>query len=90
MRADTADLFLVDEGNSQLDSKAQNDFFRELVAREDRGTIIFVTHRLDAVKWADKVALVEGGTITEFGRPEELLAKEGSEWGKLWRGFEDK
>ena len=36
-------------------------------------TTIYISHRLSTVKKADKIAVVEGGTIVEFGKHEELM-----------------
>jgi len=71
MRADTYDLMLVDEANSALDLRGQRELFQGLVDRPNHGTIVFVTHRLDALQWADKVAVVEDGRISAFGTREE-------------------
>ena len=49
----------------------QRELFRGLVEEPNHGTIIFVTHRLEALQWADKVAVLEEGLITAFGTPLE-------------------
>lgn len=49
----------------------QRELFRGLVDQPSHGTIIYVTHRLDALQWADKVAIIEEGHITAFGTPKE-------------------
>ncbi len=67
MRVNTYDLMLIDEANSALDLCGQRQLFQGLTERPGHGTIVFVTHRLDALQWADKVAVMENGTITAFG-----------------------
>ncbi|KAF9246911.1 P-loop containing nucleoside triphosphate hydrolase protein [Melanogaster broomeanus] len=86
MRADRpeVDLLLFDEPTSSLDGHAQNKIFDTIdeVSRSPSGkktkTVIFITHRLPTARRADKVAMMEQGTITEFGTHEELIKKGGS------------
>ncbi|MNG37876.1 Lipid A export ATP-binding/permease protein MsbA [compost metagenome] len=40
-------------------------------------TVIMIAHRLSTIEQADKIIVVEGGTIQEQGRHEELIAKQG-------------
>lgn len=78
------DLLLFDEPTSSLDAHAQNQIFETLekISRtptgERRKTIIFITHRLSTARRADKVAMMENGTISEFGSHDELIRKNGS------------
>ncbi|EGO01594.1 hypothetical protein SERLA73DRAFT_48865 [Serpula lacrymans var. lacrymans S7.3] len=86
MRADRPeiDLLLFDEPTSSLDAHAQNRIFDTIdeVSRSPSGarskTVIFITHRLSTARRADKIAMMENGTITEFGSHEALLQKGGS------------
>jgi ABC-type protease/lipase transport system fused ATPase/permease subunit len=65
---------LIDEANSALDMKGQRELFEGLCNDPSHGTIIFVTHRLEALEWADKVAVLENGRITAFGTVTETRA----------------
>ncbi|KAH0839627.1 P-loop containing nucleoside triphosphate hydrolase protein [Lanmaoa asiatica] len=86
MRADRpeVDLLLFDEPTSSLDAHAQNKIFDTIhrISGSPSGdktkTVIFITHRLSTARHADKIAMMERGTITEFGTHEELLKKGGS------------
>ncbi|OBZ76416.1 Lipid A export ATP-binding/permease protein MsbA [Grifola frondosa] len=85
MRADRPEvgLVLLDEPTSSLDAHAQNRVFEtiEKISRTPDGnrtkTIIFVTHRLSTARKADKIAMMENGTIAEFGTHHELLKRNG-------------
>ncbi|KAG9219294.1 hypothetical protein CCMSSC00406_0001704 [Pleurotus cornucopiae] len=79
------DLLLFDEPTSSLDAHAQNHVFNTIanvskdpVSGARTKSVIFITHRLSTARRADKVAMMENGTISEFGSHEELLRKQGS------------
>lgn len=86
MRADRPEvgLLLFDEPTSSLDGHAQNRIFDTIdeVSHSPSGkkikTVIFITHRLSTARRADKIAMMEQGTITEFGTHEELMQRGGS------------
>ncbi|KAI9574993.1 P-loop containing nucleoside triphosphate hydrolase protein [Boletus coccyginus] len=86
MRADRpeVDLLVFDEPTSSLDAHAQNKMFDTIhhISGSPSGnktkSVIFITHRLSTARRADKIAMMERGTITEFGTHEELLKKGGS------------
>ncbi|KAF9076497.1 P-loop containing nucleoside triphosphate hydrolase protein [Rhodocollybia butyracea] len=86
MRANdpSIDLLIFDEPTSSLDAKAQKEIFdtiHRLTRHSDgsrRRTVIFITHRLSLARKADRVAMMENGTIAEFGTHEQLLEKNGS------------
>jgi len=48
-------------------------------------TVVFITHRLSTARRADKIAMFENGTITEFGTHEELLRRPQSAYAALYR-----
>ncbi|RDX55712.1 P-loop containing nucleoside triphosphate hydrolase protein [Lentinus brumalis] len=79
-RRPEVELLLFDEPTSSLDAHAQKHVFDtiEQIARPngDRTkTVIFITHRLATARRADKIAMMEHGTIVEFGTHEELLGR---------------
>jgi len=77
------DLLLFDEPTSSLDAHAQSQIFDtiERLSKAPAGgrckTVIFITHRLSTARRADKVAMMENGTISEFGTHEDLMKKNG-------------
>ncbi|KAK7060212.1 hypothetical protein VNI00_000977 [Paramarasmius palmivorus] len=86
MRANNpnVDLLVFDEPTSSLDPHAQTQIFDTIhrISRNSEDapskTVIFITHRLSTARRADKVAMMENGTISEFGTHEELLKLKGS------------
>lgn len=85
MREESSDLWIIDE-TAALDPQAETDFFRKLLSRGRVKTVIYITHRLNTVHFADKIAMVENGTITEFGKHEELMHQGGS-YSSLYQTF---
>lgn len=56
---------LLDEAMSMLDPQSRRDFTSIIAAEHGRGrTIVEVTHRLDEIRGADRVVVLEEGRIT--------------------------
>jgi len=77
-------IMLMDEPFGAVDpivrERLQNEFLR--LQEELAKTILFVTHDIDeAIKMGDLVAVLQvGGTLAQFGRPDEILASPASEF----------
>ena len=70
-------ILILDEATAALDSESENlihDALRRLM--QGRTTFI-IAHRLSTVMNADRIVVVERGTIHEAGRHSELLARSG-------------
>src|SRR5687767_11114609 len=72
-----ADIWILDEPTSSLDPEAEAGIFAEL--KENlRGRIgIVISHRFSTVRIADRIAVIDGGRVTEIGSHEQLLAAGG-------------
>jgi ATP-binding cassette, subfamily B, bacterial MsbA len=72
-----APIVLLDESTAALDSESEREV-RDAIARIclDRTTLV-IAHRLHTVVDADRILVVEGGTITECGCYEELTRRQG-------------
>ncbi|MBA3519943.1 MAG: betaine/proline/choline family ABC transporter ATP-binding protein, partial [Rhizobiales bacterium] len=72
------DLWLLDEPFSALDPlirrEMQDEFLR--LQRLLHKTIIFITHDFDeAIRLADRVAIMKDGSIVQIGTPEEIVSE---------------
>jgi ATP-binding cassette subfamily B protein len=72
-----APIILLDEATASLDSEAER-LVQDAIARLCRGrTTIVVAHRLHTIVHADRILVVENGTVAETGRHDELLRRGG-------------
>ena len=72
-----AQVILLDEATASLDSESERQVQRA-IERLCRGrTTIVIAHRLHTVVDAHRIFVIEEGTVTESGRHDELLRKNG-------------
>lgn len=63
----------LDEPTAALDAKSEAEIYQRFLKENDKKTILFVTHRLSAVRFADKVLFLDGGKISGFDTHTNLL-----------------
>ncbi len=68
-----APLLLLDEATASLDSQSEAQVQAALERLMQGRTVVVVAHRLSTVRNADRILVLEGGTIVEQGAHEELL-----------------
>jgi ABC-type multidrug transport system fused ATPase/permease subunit len=70
-------ILILDEATAALDSESEN-LIHDAVRRLMRGrTTFIIAHRLSTVMNADRIVVIESGTICEVGRHAELLMRGG-------------
>ncbi|MFW6204983.1 MAG: ABC transporter ATP-binding protein [Actinomycetota bacterium] len=74
---------VLDEATSLLDPRAARDLERALAAVLHGRTVVAIAHRLHTAHDAHRVAVVEGGRVSELGSHDELVGASGA-YAALW------
>lgn len=72
-----AQLLILDEPTSALDARAEYNVFLRFADLTRHKTAVLISHRFSTVRMANRILVLENGTLVEIGSHEELLAKKG-------------
>jgi subfamily B ATP-binding cassette protein MsbA len=77
-------VVILDEATSSLDTESER-FVEEALEDLLRGrTTLLIAHRMSTVRRADRVVVLDGGSIVEIGKHDELLRREGGQYAMLY------
>ena len=72
-----APILLLDEATASLDAESEREIQDALSALKKGRTTLVIAHRLATVRSADRIYVLDHGTVVENGSHEELIAREG-------------
>lgn len=70
-------VVILDEATAHLDSESEMEVQRALRTALHGRTSLVIAHRLSTIRDADRIVVVDGGTVRESGTHDELLAGRG-------------
>ncbi|AUX38916.1 ABC transporter ATP-binding protein [Sorangium cellulosum] len=72
-----ADILVLDEPTAALDAEAEHVVFERFRALSRDRTSILISHRFPTVRMADRIVVIEGGSLLEEGTHDMLVARGG-------------
>ena len=78
-----SDVLILDEPTASLDAIAEQEIFNQFETLREGRSSVFVSHRLSSATTANKIVVLNNGTVEEMGTHEELM-KAGGEYYKLF------
>lgn len=70
-------LVILDEPTSALDQETEAAVMDTIRTRLTETTVLYIAHRLSTVRHADRIVVLDGGSIVEMGTHEELILRQG-------------
>jgi ABC-type bacteriocin/lantibiotic exporter with double-glycine peptidase domain len=83
------DIIILDEASSMLDVESEKKIIDNLKEHFKSKTIISIAHRLQTLKNVDKIWVIEGGSITETGSHQQLIANKESLYYQFMKTYVD-
>ena len=75
---------ILDEPSSALDPIAEYEMYNRMMESCGDSGVIFISHRLSSAVMADRIYLLENGTVAESGSHKELMEAEGK-YARMFR-----
>ena len=84
MRGNEADLLVLDEPTANLDPEAEFKLFETIKRLRKGRTTVYISHRFNTVRAADRIMVMEKGEVKEFGTHEELMEMKEGRYHRLY------
>ena len=76
-------ILLLDEATSALDTETEREIREALTNASEGRSVLTIAHRLSTIADADRIIVLENGSIVEIGTHEALISKRGRYYS-LW------
>ena len=70
-----ASVYIFDEATSNIDIESEEIILNIIYSLSKEKTVIYISHRLPAIKNADCIYVMDKGKVIESGKHDELYAK---------------
>jgi ATP-binding cassette, subfamily B, multidrug efflux pump len=70
-------ILIFDDAFSSVDTQTEESILENLSTADRRTTTLLISHRPSTIRRADRVMVLDQGTIVEAGTHDELIAKQG-------------
>jgi ATP-binding cassette subfamily B protein len=69
-----APFIILDEPTAALDARAEHELFEGIRTLCQGRSVLLISHRFSSVRTADRIYVLDGGKVVEFGSHEQLMA----------------
>jgi ATP-binding cassette subfamily B protein len=70
-------VLILDEPTAALDARAEYEVFQRFAELTKGKSAVLISHRFSTARLADRILVLEKGTVLEIGTHQELLDKNG-------------
>lgn len=78
-----SNFVILDEPTSSMDPEMEYELFQNIHSLTKGRTLVFISHRLSTVRMADRIHVLENGSIIESGTHDELVSR-GARYADLY------
>ncbi len=76
-------VLILDDALSSVDNQTATDILRNLSTGTQKKTVIFITHQMSAAAMADRILVMDEGSIVQSGTHADLVDRKGL-YQSLW------
>ena len=80
-----APILLLDEPTAALDPVAESEIFKKCREITGSTSAVYISHRLSACRFSDRILVFDDGHIIQEGHHDELVQQKGTVYDQLWQ-----